>query len=307
MLRKSCVGDRTEDGDTARAAGVRRDCGPSAEVAILVGRQHGGSSRNKSVHPACRHCSRAKTQTWHRAGRLRASNDSYVVVNVAVFVVPHARRLMEARRHDLRACSRFVIGVRGSRSEDQVSPRLGIRQQPIEVRVAGDVKAGYYETGMLYRRTLRRAVGREQMLGVNDARLQLGIKGTAVEGVEKTLVGTSVGRAVVGCKGWLRPERPPAASRVDEAHVRVRNQAGDRVTSALELAAELCDLAIHPSGPAAVGKNTAPVRLSPKVQGVPMPVLDHFGAAGYESPRCLPPLAVVGRPVVRRAGDGLSI
>src|SRR4051794_17281252 len=188
-----------------------------------------------------------------------------------------------------------------------VSPRLCIRQQPIELPVAGDVKAGYYEIGMLYRCNLRRAVGREQMLGVNDARLQLGIKGTAVEGVEKTLVGTSVGRAVVGCKGWLRPERPPAASRVDEAHVRVRNQAGDRVTSALELAAELCDLAIHPPGQAAVGKNTAPVGLSPKVQGVPVPVFDHLGAAGYESPRCLPPLAVVGRAVEPRATDGLSI
>src|SRR5664279_4698515 len=83
--------------------------------------------------------------------------------------------------------------ARASWPEDQVSPRLGILQQPIEVPVAGDVKAGYYEIGMLYRCTLRRAVGREQMLGVNDARLQLGIKGTAIEGVEKTLVGTSVG------------------------------------------------------------------------------------------------------------------
>src|SRR4029453_3988235 len=46
-----------------------------------------------------------------------------------------------------------------------------------------------------------------------------------------------------------------------------------------------------------------PVRFGAEVVGVPVPILDHFSAAGHEGPCRLPPLPLECREVGRRSAD----
>ena len=75
----------------------------------------------------------------------------------------------------------------------------------------------------------------------------------------------------------------------------------------LELGAQAGELGVRAAGPAAVRQDAAPVGLGAEVQRVPVPVLDHPGPARDERPGGLPPLAVVGGPVVPRHADGLGV
>ena len=83
-----------------------------------------------------------------------------------------------------------------------------------------------------------------------------------------------------------RPGRPAAARR--PADPAIWKSAPRRLSSRVD-----------PAGLLIVRQDAAPVGLGAEVEGVPVPVLDHLGAAGDERPGGLPPLAVVGRAVRR--------
>ena len=97
--------------------------------------------------------------------------------------------------------------------------------------------------------------------------------------------------------------RPLALARVQEAHVGVGDEIGDRRAGPVEVAGDPLDLVVAAPGLAVVVEDAEPVRLVAEVVRVPVPVLDHPRATGHERPRRLAPLAVIGGEVRVRLAD----
>ena len=86
---------------------------------------------------------------------------------------------------------------------------------------------------------------------------------------------------------------------VQQANLGIGPEPDDVRTRSAEFGSDLAQLRVHPSRLLVVRQNADPVGLGAEVVGVPVPVLDHFRAAGDECPRCLSPLPVVRREVDR--------
>jgi hypothetical protein len=180
-----------------------------------------------------------------------------------------------------------------------VAAGFGVFAQPVEGVVVGQVEAG----GDQHREPAHRVGNRWPVGRVHHPHLQAGVEGAAVERFDEALVGAFVGGAV-----RMRQRRvslhDPAGRHVDEQrHVGVRHDPGDEFAGLLELGAEAGDLGVRPAGSPVVRQDPAPVRLGAEVQGVPVPVADHAGAACDECPGGLAPLPVVGGPAVPGEAD----
>jgi hypothetical protein len=109
-----------------------------------------------------------------------------------------------------------VVGVTGARAEHQVPAGGGVRDEPVQGGVVDDIQAGRDERGMPFGGVGR--VGGDEPGVVQDADLQPGVEGAAVERVEQPLVGEVVGSPAAGpaiasaCQerddGGRRPVKP---------------------------------------------------------------------------------------------------
>ncbi len=281
--------------------------GPASEVRVLVGRKDLGVGDGQAVRPVRRR--RGLGQPERTVGR---GPHGHGLREVAELVVRHSRRVGETGGGRFVPGACLVVGVAGAGAEDQVAagPRVG--GEPVERGVVGEIQGGDDEHrvaagGFLGGRAFAFAARVVELAGVDDTDLASGVEGAAVEGVEDAVVGGGVRFAVRGREGRVLLHQPLARGGVDDGDVGVRFETGDERSHGLELGAQPGEFGVRTTGPSAVREDSAPVGLGAEAQGLPLPVLDHAGAAADEGPGGLAPLAVVGGPVVPGHADGACV
>jgi len=142
----------------------------------------------------------------------------------------------------------------------------------------------------------------EQLGGVEEAGLQARVEDASLERLHERGIGVSAATVTVGQRA--EPGQSPLTRVVvQQPDLRVRGQPDDPVTELAELFTDRGDVAVGAAWLLAVWQDTSPVGFGTEVQGVPVPVLDHLGAAADQCPHALPALPRVGGVVHRGQPD----
>ena len=187
------IGNGPDAGDSTRAEPLRCDRRPLPEVRVIVGCQHVGTVGGQSLDHS------GAGGTSHEVQSIRSRDHRHVVVDGAPLVVPGAGGLGEARRLAVGAGAGFVVGVTRAWAEDEMTAGLGVRAEPLQQVVVGDIEAGDDQHRMLPGPETRRhprPVDPDKVLRVHDAHRGTRIEGCPVERLDNARVGGGVTGAV---------------------------------------------------------------------------------------------------------------